>query len=188
MICVIFVLMQIEEIRSSDIQHFHVKGDDRFPNSTLQVILYKGILHLPFLFSASVVRQLFRKNNYRNFWKAGVYTYHHYHSNTHEVMAVIKGKTILQIGGPKGKKITIEKGDVLIIPAGVAHKNLKKENDITCVGAYPNGKKWDMNYGKADERPKADKMIKKVKLPKRDPLFGKEGGIKKFWKETRKTR
>ena len=175
-------MMEIADIKSPDIQRFRLKDDGKFPNSKLQVILYKGILHLPSLFPAPVVRQLLRKNNWRNFWKSGIYEYHHYHSNTHEVMTVIKGKTTLQIGGPKGKKITIEKGDVLIIPAGVAHKNLKRENDVTCIGAYPNGKKYDMNYGKEEERRKADKHILKVKLPLKDPVFGKEGGIKKFWK------
>jgi uncharacterized protein YjlB len=168
--------------KSSKTQHFRLKDDGKFPNSKLQAVLYKGILDLNVIFPAAAVRQLFRSNNWKNFWKSGIFEYHHYHSVTHEAIAVIKGKTILQLGGPKGKKITIEKGDVLIIPAGVAHKNLKAENDVSCIGAYPYGKNYDMNYGKEEERPKADKNIKKVKLPPKDPVFGKAGGIKNLWK------
>jgi uncharacterized protein YjlB len=96
-------------------------------------------------------------------------------------MGVYKGKTTLQLGGKNGIKIKIEKGDVLIIPAGVAHRNLKKENAVKCVGAYPNGKNYDMNYGEKKELTRAIKNIKKVKMPKRDPVFGKTEGIIKFW-------
>jgi len=166
------------------IKEYFLKDDGTFPNSHLPVMFYKNALKLPSLFPAKFIKKQFKENNWKNSWKSGIFEYHHYHSITHEVMGVYKGKTTLLLGGKKGVKITIEKGDVLIIPAGVAHKNLKKETDVKCVGAYPNGKNYDMNYGKAKERPKADKNIRKVKLPKKDPVFGKDGGIITSWKKS----
>jgi len=64
------------------------------------------------------------------------------------VLGVCKGEPLLQLGGENGISLFIQQGDVLIIPAGVAHKNLGKENDLICVGAYPDGRDYDMNYGK----------------------------------------
>jgi len=35
---------------------------------------------------------------------------------------------------------------VIIIPAGVAHKNLGSSAYFRCVGGYPPGQSWDMNF------------------------------------------
>lgn len=162
---------------------YHIKDDGTFPNNiALPVIVYTKVLNLPDWFAGNAIRQLFKKNNWKNSWKSGVFEYHHYHSITHEVLGICKGKTTLLLGGEHGVILEVERGDVLIIPAGVAHKNLGKENSIQCIGAYPEGKDYDMNYGKEGERPNADNNIKNVPKPKTDPVFGLKGGIAEHWK------
>jgi uncharacterized protein YjlB len=163
-------------------KQFHLHDDGIFPNSKLPAVLYKGILQLPTLLPGTYVNTLFRKNNWTNYWKHGIFEYHHYHSITHEVLGVYKGETMLQLGGEQGVKIHLEKGDVLIIPAGVAHKNLGKENQLKCVGAYPGGRDYDMNYGKEGERPKADENIAAVPAPATDPIFGAGKGVATLWR------
>ena len=163
-------------------QKFFVKDDGVFPNNPLPILFYRKVLDLPGLFPGLAVRRLFQKNDWSNNWKQGIYTYHHYHSITHEVLGVCKGETLLLLGGEQGITLYIEEGDVLVIPAGVAHMNLGKENDVICVGGYPNGKEYDMNYGKADERPAADENISSISLPQTDPVFGKNGDLLKIWK------
>jgi uncharacterized protein YjlB len=163
------------------IRTYLTKDDGTFPNSALPVLHYIKVLKLPILFASLKVRRQFAKNGWTNSWTAGVFTYHHYHSNTHEVLGIIKGETTIRLGGRKGVKITVSKGDVVIIPAGVAHKNLGKEKAVTCVGAYPGGKDYNMNYGKAGERPAADELIAAVTIPQRDPIFGLKKGIPEFW-------
>lgn len=169
-------------LRGHEVQYFQLKDDGRFPNSYLPVLLYKRALKLPLLFASDHIKKLFKSNNWNNAWKAGVYTYHHYHSVTHEVLGVYKGKATLQLGGDNGVQVMVEKGDVLLIPAGVAHKNLDNENAIKCVGAYPDGKDYDLLYGKPEERPQADKNIYAVGLPSQDPLYGAKGRMQEFWK------
>lgn len=159
-----------------------LKDDGIFPNSKLPVLFYKDVLDLPVLFPAAYIENLFKSNHWSNSWKNGIYTYHHYHSITHEVLGVYKGQATVLLGGEKGVEITLNKNDVLIIPAGVAHKNLGEENNIGCVGAYPEGKSYDMNYGKPGERPLTDTNIADVPLPERDPVLGLKGGIEKYWK------
>ena len=166
------------------LQHFYLKDNGIFPNSPLPVLHYQNILDLPLLFPAKSVETLFQSNNWSNFQKSGIFKYHHYHSTTHEVMAVLKGETTLMLGGDHGIRLDIKKGDVLIIPAGVAHKNLGDQNQVRCILAYPNGTGYDMKYGEPGERPKAEDSIKHVPVPTYDPVFGAEGALFNFWKVT----
>jgi uncharacterized protein YjlB len=70
---------------------------------------------------------------------------------------------------------------VVVIPAGVAHKNLGDRSDFGVVGAYPNGRHPDLLRGQTDERPEADQNIRRVPLPQKDPVYGKDGPLKIHW-------
>jgi len=155
-------------------EQIFLEDDGCFPNSHLPILFYKGVLNIPILFPATSVRHLFEKNNWSNSWDSGIFEYHHYHSTSHEVLGIYSGGTVLRLGGDKGYKLRVEKGDVLIIPAGVAHRNLDGES-VGVVGAYPDGRKYDMNYGKPYERPQTDRNIKEVPLPGTDPVFELRG-------------
>lgn len=163
------------------IQKFYLKDDGIFPNSSLPVLYYPGVLLLPGLFPAGEVKDMFSHNDWKNNWQAGIYTFHHYHSNTHEAIGVVRGETTIQLGGDAGVKLKIQKGDVIVLPAGTAHKNLGDENAVVCVGGYPKGKEYDMCYGSDGERLAADENLKKVKLPDTDPVFGTQGGVVRYW-------
>ncbi|UYQ95869.1 cupin [Chitinophaga horti] len=153
-------------------QSIHVPPEGNFPNSHLPVLYYPQALTLPRFFSGRYVRQLFRKNGWRNNWRSGIFTYHHYHSTAHEVIGFIEGRTSLQLGGISGPVLRLQKFDVLVIPAGVAHKNLGGENDVICIGGYPDGRNYDMNYGTPRELPSARVKIAAVPVPSTDPITG----------------
>jgi uncharacterized protein YjlB len=163
-------------------EQYFVKDDGVFPNNQLPILYYPKVLDLPKLFPAVAVKILFRQNNWTNNWKQGIYTYHHYHSTTHEVLGICKGETLLQLGGEQGIILFVEKGDALVIPAGVAHINLGEEDDVVCVGGYPDGRDYDIKRGRKNERPRADKNISDVPLPQTDPVFGEKGGLLEIWK------
>ena len=159
---------------------YHFKDDGSIPNNKFPVIIYKGVFSARGDEAAQWLEKKFAENNWKNSWRNGVFDYHHYHSNTHEVLGVYAGEALLQLGGEKGQKLKVFAGDVIIIPAGVAHKNLGS-NDFSVVGAYPEGRSHDMNVGKQEERPQADENIAKVPIPKFDPIEGREGALIKIW-------
>ncbi|MEO8794535.1 MAG: hypothetical protein ABI390_03655 [Daejeonella sp.] len=159
-----------------------LEDDGTFPNNPyLTFLIYKDALELKDEDKIDVIENLFKSNKWANAWRNGIFDYHHYHSNTHEVLGVFSGTAKVQIGGPHGIYFEIKRSDVLIIPAGVAHKCLKCSKDFMVVGAYPDDLVQDMNYGKEGERPGADENIANVKTPEFDPVFGKVGPLKQHW-------
>jgi len=169
-------------LKNMVVRHFFLKDDGTFPNNAqLPVLLYKSAWELP-LFKATYIKTELTRNSWGNSWKDGINDYHHYHSTAHEVLCAYRGRTSVLLGGERGLITSFEAGDVLIIPAGVAHKNISPESTFKCVGAYPFGQDYDMNYGKPGERPATDANIRKLPLPEEDPVFGKFGPLKEYWK------
>ena len=159
-----------------------LKDDGTFPNhSTLPLVVYRGVLVLPQSNPAATLEALFELNGWNGCWRNGIYGFHHYHSTAHEVLGVYGGSARVQLGGDQGAALAVVRGDVIIIPAGVAHKNLGADSDFRVVGAYPQGQRPDMCYGKTGERPQADSNIARVALPKMDPAYGGSGPLVKYW-------
>lgn len=131
--------------------------------------------------AAAVFERLFAANDWKNAWRNGIYTFHHYHSTTHEVMGIYNGSATVRFGGEKGVTQKVRYGDVIIIPAGVAHKSLGSSANLGVVGAYPQGAEWDMNYGRPGERPQADHHIAAAPMPHTDPVYGPEGPMFQYW-------
>ncbi|HTF03342.1 MAG TPA: cupin domain-containing protein [Bacteroidia bacterium] len=160
--------------------------DGIFPNnSSLPVLHYKSIVRVPAFFAARSFRKHFAANGWTNSWKGTIYDYHHYHSVTHEVLGCYSGSGEIRIGGEEGPVIIFEAGDVLVIPAGVAHKKVH-DSKLRCIGAYPEGRSFDMQRGEAGERPAADNNIQSVPMPRKDPVFGCDGDLIFHWKGFRK--
>lgn len=157
--------------------------DGHFPNNGLLPLLhYQGAIKLPGNDDGAMVKEILETNGWTNSWIDSIYDYHHYHSTAHEVLVALKGTAHLQLGGPNGVALTFEEGDVVIIPAGVAHKKVNEADGFICLGAYPDGQEYDMNYGKEGERPRTDANIRKVALPQFDPLYGNDGPLIKNWR------
>ena len=161
---------------------FLIPDNGIFPNSVLPVLLYKTVIHLPNDHSPKLIETVFENNSWSNSWRNGIFTYNHYHSITHEVLGIYSGDCHVLLGGDRGIQLLLEKGDVLLIPAGVAHRNIGASIDFKCIGAYPKGKDFDINLGKSGERPRTDQNIKKVPIPKTDPVYGAAGCLSQYWK------
>ena len=50
----------------------------------------------------------------------------------------------MRLGGEHGRDFIVEAGDVVVIPAGVGHKNLGATRQFGVVGAYPDGRPCDL--------------------------------------------
>jgi uncharacterized protein YjlB len=165
-----------------EIFQFLIKQNGHFPNNAdLPVILYQQALKLPDRGAAQLAINIFHQNHWSNEWTNGIYDYHHFHSITHEALGIISGQAMIMLGGTRGITLELKKGDVLVIPAGVAHKCMKAADDFKCVGAYPEGKDFDILTGKPEEEANAISNIQQVPLPSFDPVYGKEGHLMAYW-------
>lgn len=161
----------------------HLIGEkDPFPNNDhLPLLVCKRAFSFQGKLNPGVIEKAFAKNGWEGSWRNGLYPFHHYHSTAHEVLGVYSGSVRVQFGGEEGLMIVAEAGDVLVLPAGLAHKNIWSSHDFRVVGAYPKGTSWDMNYGKEGERPGADENIARVPLPENDPVYGADAKLLKHW-------
>ena len=160
-----------------------LKPDGAFPNNeSLPVLIYHGAFDLVLDDPASQIEATFDSNLWGGIWRNGIYPYHHYHSTSHEVLACYSGDARVQLGGPSGISTTLEAGDVVIIPAGVAHKNLSCSANFRILGAYPRGQhNYDLRRGLPGERPQVDQHIARVALPDGDPVYGASGPLVAEW-------
>lgn len=163
----------------------HTLTDDGiFPNNAaLPLLVYPQAVSLTTTDPAAIFEALFNAHGWGNGWRNGIYSFHHYHSTAHEVLGVFRGQARVQCGGTQGAILSLRQGDVVVIPAGVAHKNLGSSRDFGVVGAYPFGQRWDTCYGKPGERPQADRNIAQVTLPRSDPVHGVHGPLICHWSE-----
>lgn len=155
--------------------------DGRFPNSPLSVLVYRAVASVA-IERASHFERLFSAHAWPAAWRNGLYAQHHYHSTAHEVLGVYDGWVKARLGGERGGLLTLQAGDVIVIPAGVAHCNEGQSRDFRVVGAYPRGTEMDMVYGQPRERPAADRRVAAVPLPEQDPVFGSSGPLLVLWR------
>lgn len=155
--------------------------DGTYPNSALPLLFYEEALPRGEA-DPEAMEALFAANGWPPAWRASVFTYDHYHSTAHETLGVARGSARLLLGGPEGREFDAEPGDVIIIPAGVAHRRLDSSSDFLVVGCYPPGQNWDLLRGEAGDRPMADQNIARVPRPGSDPVGGNSGPLLTHWR------
>ncbi len=160
---------------------FHFADDGLIPNNRLPLLLYQNAFSERGIAGATWLEQRFAANSWTNSWRNGIFPYLHYHSLSHEVLGIYSGSATVQLGGSKGKAVSVQAGDVIVIPAGVGHQNLGSSGNFGVVGAYPDGRTFDVLRGSPGERPKADQTIAALPTPTTDPLLGKSAGLVRIW-------
>lgn len=167
-----------------DCQIYFFEDDGFIPNNPLcPLLLYPDALSENLL-ESSKCRDMLNTHGWSNSWVNGIYSYHHYHSTTHEVLVVLEGTATVMMGGEHGERLAFSPGDAVVIPAGVGHCRISSSKDFKVIGAYPGGRDYDLCTGKADERPRALHNIKEVPMPERDPVSGEKDPLYKHWKKS----
>lgn len=160
------------------VRFYRFEDDGVIPNNpTLEVIVYPAA----FKENTQEIEEVFNRHEWTNSWTGGVFEYHHYHSNTHEVLGVLSGTATLQLGGEQGEILDIAAGDAVLLPAGTGHKKLDASSDFEIVGAYPGGVSYNLKTGEPGERPYVLEDIQNTPLPKMDPVFGDSGPVNENW-------
>jgi uncharacterized protein YjlB len=114
-------------------------------------------------------------------WHYPLLSKDHFHSTTHSVLGVVSGRSRACFGGeqnPDRFETIIQRGDLIIIPAGVGHRLSQdlgtSDEPFELVLAYPLLKPWDICYGQPEGEEQV-KNIQKVVWFQRDPLYGDDG-------------
>src|SRR5580692_5706016 len=139
---------------------FLFNDDGTIPNSPLP--LYRAAVPA----DAVAIERTFAANRWPPAWRNGVHPFHHFHSTAHEVLGVARGEAAVLFGGPDGTALTVRAGDVVVVPAGVAHCNQGQSSDLLIVGAYPdNAPNPDLRRGEPGEHDPAKRAADAVPLP-----------------------
>ena len=156
---------------------YRFKDDGRFPNSALPLLVYRDALPA----DEAALEEAFAAHDWSNGWRNGIFTYHHFHSIAHEVLGIARGEVQVMFGGPSGQTVTVRAGDVIVIPAGVGHRNMGQTDDLLVVGAYPGGSDYDTRRGDPREHEAVLRAITGVPLPMCDPVLGRDGPLRVLW-------
>jgi uncharacterized protein YjlB len=163
---------------NSQVHSFYLKDDGQIPNNPdLPVIVYQGI----FNDNPNGIEETFNRHGWTGSWTGDVYDYHHYHSNSHEVLGVKSGEATILLGGDSGERVELKEGDVVVLPAGTGHKKIESSPDFAVVGAYPNGSSYNLREKDPGLRTQAVQEIRNVPVPQKDPVYGDEGPLLHKW-------
>jgi uncharacterized protein YjlB len=150
---------------------------DRIPNNPrFPVLVYRGVEAIT---GADAARALFAQHGWGGSWVASVFDFHHFHSTSHEVLAVVSGHATIELGGPAGEAFEVAAGDVLVLPAGTGHRRATPRDGFSVVGAYPPGQE-DYDLLREDlsdaELRQARERIGRLGPPPQDPIGGEGVG------------
>jgi len=162
------------------------RDDGQTPNNPrLPLIVYRQAIRFDKAYDpAAVIEELFARHGWRKSWRDGVYGFLHFHTATHEVLGIARGSVTVQFGGAKGRAVTLQAGDVVVLPAGTGHRRIRASRDLLVVGAYPTGGRYDEPRPEDVDPAEARASIAKVKPPRQDPVYGNDGRLPALWRKS----
>jgi uncharacterized protein YjlB len=156
-----------------ELETWHAPPGDRIPNHpSFAVLVYHGVDAARA--GAEAARAVFAEHGWDGSWVNSVFTFHHFHSTSHEALAVVAGRATLELGGPQGAAFDVAAGDVLVLPAGTGHRRASSDGAFTVVGAYPAGQE-DYDIVRGDDPAEvaaARERIAALGAPADDPVGG----------------
>jgi uncharacterized protein YjlB len=168
----------------SDVQAFRFDDDGETPNNPrLPLVVYRAAVNLAGAPDpAAPFERAFARHGWSDGWRNGIHPFLHFHTATHEVLGIARGRATVEFGGAKGQVLTVETGDVVVLPAGTGHRRIAASGDLLVVGAYPRNASFDQKRPGQLDHEKAVSAIARVPLPEMDPVHGPEGPLMTLWK------
>jgi uncharacterized protein YjlB len=164
------------------VETYRFADDGIVPNNArLPLVVYRGAIPAG-SDRATLCERMFAEHGWPDAWRNGIYAHHHYHSTAHEVLGIARGTAQVRLGGENGQTVALAAGDVVVIPAGVAHKRDAASGDLLVIGAYPRGQSPDLCRADAAAHDRALAAIAAVPLPPADPVTGGAGPLLECWR------
>src|SRR5215471_14405807 len=160
------------------------EDDGSIPNNPrLPLLVYRNAIDVSGTPNREdVIEAVFAQHGWGEMWRNGIFPYVHYHSATHEVLGIARGRAIVRFGGAQGRELELAPGDVAVLPAGTGHQGVWKGPDLMVIGAYPPSGRYDLCRGSKAEHAKALAAIAQVSRPDSDPVFGAAGPLVDLWR------
>lgn len=150
-----------------------------FPNSPHPALVYRKVL--PARAGPGAYEDMFAGHGWTGSWRNGIYGFDHFHTTAHEVLGIAAGEVDVLLGGPGGRSARLQAGDVVVLPAGMAHRNIRSSPDLLVVGAYAGGRSADLRRGTEEDGRSAAGAAARVPLPAADPVTGVSGALVGLW-------
>jgi uncharacterized protein YjlB len=160
----------------------HLEPAGAIPNHPhWPLLLYPRAVAIEGADPAARFEELFGRNRWPAAWRNGIFPFHHFHTNAHEVLGVYSGEVTVLFGGEGGVLLTAQPGDVIILPAGTGHKRMSLRGVLGIVGAYPAGQAPNMRTPLLSSLAGSAKDVVRVPLPELDPVYGRAGQLFLHW-------
>lgn len=164
------------------IDSIHPGPADWIPNNPrFATLVYRQISADPEPASPELIENRLTQRGWKPAWRYGIYDFPHFHSTTHEVVAIYRGRATVRLGHTAGGDFEVAAGDVILIPAGVGHECLKASADFHAVGAYPFGFSPDMITEAPADPGTVNRRIARIARPDCDPIGGRNAPMLERW-------
>ena len=168
-----------------DVVRLYMDDDGTFPNNPHQplIVIRSAFSGSPAEGESAIVGSSGGQWTFP--WAWGIFPYHHYHSTAWELLVCVQGEADVQWGGPTGPTMVVAKGDVALVPPGLAHKQVNARQGFTLLGSYPTSTTTDDKNPKAVDTltgvPTANERdnIRNCPLPPTEPILGLD--VSQFW-------
>jgi uncharacterized protein YjlB len=178
--------MQASEKGAVRADTFMLSPRDWVPNNGhLPVILYRGVLDADTHGKhdsdslAEAFEAMFARHGWPPKWRDSIFDYHHFHSSAHEVLGIAAGAAAVIVGGPGGRVVHLDAGDVILLPAGTGHCLESSSGPLLVVGAYPPGQQWDIRREALTDAER--NAMEALPFPHSDPVLGAQGPLMENW-------
>ena len=84
----------------------------------------------------------------------------------------------MRLGGDDRRLLRLRAGDLLVIPAGVGHRRVSKDDGLRVIGGYPRGQShFNMK--------RKGRVVPNVTVPTTDPFYGEDGPLMRCCKASK---
>ena len=163
-------------------EQLNFKDDGIFPNSPLPLLFYRDAIRAGAKDPASIFEQSFAGMIGPTRGETVFIPFPIITARRMKCWVFILALPLSRLGGEHGKNVEVHAGDVIVIPAGVAHQNVGASNDFGVVGVYAGGRQWGFASGCPGRAPQSRSQYCGFGNAGERSIYGVAGPLREIWK------